>query len=108
MARDLLYQAAAEVDTAREGMSDTDTADRLEGLAAQLRSQADRETTPALGVLDRIHTKLRTIETQADEPSVSEALERAREHILSFLDTLDDRGMTQHGGSRNAETNEHH
>lgn len=106
MTYDLLYHAAEEVDTAGKNVSDTDTSDRLESLADQLRSQGDRETTPALGTLARIHTKLRTIETEADEPTVSEALERARKHILSFLETLDDRGMKQHGGSRNAETNE--
>lgn len=106
MTHDLLYQAAEAVDTAGEEVSDTDTSDRLGSLADQLRSQADRETTPALGVLDRIHTKLRAIETEADEPTVSEALERARNHVLSFLETLDDRGMKQHGGRRNAEPNE--
>lgn len=106
MARDLLHHAADEVETAREDMPDTDTSNRLEVLTDQLRSQADRESTPALGALDRIHTKLRTIEAQASEPTVSEALSRACEHILSFLETLDDRGMKQHGRPRNAETNE--
>ena len=106
MARDLLHHAADEVETAREDVPDTDTSDRLEVLADQLRSQADREATPALGALDRIHTKLRTIEARFSEPTVSEPLARARENILSFLETLDDRGMKQHGRPRNAETNE--
>lgn len=105
MARDLLYHAADEVETARENMSDADTGNRLAMFADQLRSQADREATPALGALDRIHTKLRTIEAQAEKPTVSRALERARENILSFLETLDDRGMNQHGRPRNRETN---
>ncbi|WP_425433274.1 DUF7553 family protein [Haloarcula nitratireducens] len=98
MTRDTLYHAAREVDTARESASEMETSDRLAVLADQLRSQADRKATPALGTLDRIHTKLRTIETEANEPAVSEALEQARRHILSFLETLDDRGMKQHGG----------
>lgn len=105
MARDVLHHAAGEVDAASEAVTDPDTRDRLAGLADQLRSQAEREATPALGALDRIHTKLREIKHDADEPPASDALENAQDDILSFLETLDDRGMKQHGESQNANEN---
>lgn len=105
MARNLLNHAAGEVDAASEAVTDPDTRDRLAGLADQLRSQAEREATPALGALDRIHTKLREIQHYTGEPSASEALENAQDDILSFLETLDDRGMKQHGESQNADEN---
>jgi len=101
MTRDILTDAADEVDTAKEAISDPEARDRLETLANQLRSQASREATPALGALDRIHVKLRDIEGQTDTTTVTEAIEHAREDILAFLETLDDRGMKQHGWTEN-------
>lgn len=106
MTRDLLTHAAEEVDTAKRAVGNQDLGDRLDTLADQLRSQADRTATPALGTLDRVHAKLREIEHQTDDTTVTEALERARQDILSFLDTLDDRGMKQHGWSQDAETDD--
>ncbi len=101
MTRNLLTDAADEVDTAKEATPDPEARNRLETLGTQLRSQANRNATPALGALDRIHVKLRNIEGQTDEPAVTEAIERAREDILAFLETLDDRGMKQHGWTGN-------
>lgn len=96
MTRDLLRQAAEKVDAAGADVAGAETSDRLAVLADRLRSQAEREATPALGVLDRVHAKLREIETETDEPAVGETLESAREDVMSFLETLDDRGMKQH------------
>lgn len=103
MSRNLLKSAANEVDTAKEATSHTETSDRLETLANKLRSQAERDSTPALGTLDRVHTKLRRIEDQTDDATIRETIESAREDIMDFLETLDDRGMQQHGwGEENA------
>lgn len=96
MARKSLVEAAEEVNSAREATSDPDVGDRLDALSDQLRAQADRDAPPALGVLDRIHVKLREIEQQTDEATVTESIERARQELLTFLGTLDDRGMKQH------------
>ena len=101
MLRRLLTEAAGEVDRAGEAVPDPEARDRLELLADQLRSQAGREATPALGVLDRIHAKLRDVERETTETTATETIARAREDILAFLGTLDDRGRTQHGWSRN-------
>lgn len=103
MSRDLLTEAVDEVETAKETVRDSGVRDRLETLAGQLQSQARRETTPALGALDRIRTKLGEIGDQTDETAVAEPLERARDDILSFLETLDDRGMSQHGGRQHGD-----
>lgn len=100
MSRILLNDAANEVETAKEHATDGELRERLELFSDQLRSQADRETTPALGALDRIQVKLREIEQDTDSPVVSESIHRAREGVLSFLGTLDDRGMRQHTGGR--------
>jgi ectoine hydroxylase-related dioxygenase (phytanoyl-CoA dioxygenase family) len=105
MTTDLLYRAADQVDAAREATTDTEVSDRLQTLANQLRSQAGRDATPALGTLDRIHAKLREIEAQTDETASRAAIERARDDILAFLQTLDDRGMKQHGSSQNPDAN---
>lgn len=99
MSRILLNDAANEVETARAHATDGELRERLELFSDQLRAQADRETTPALGVLDRIQVKLRDIEQHTDSPVVSESVHRAREEVLSFLGTLEDRGMRQHVGS---------
>jgi hypothetical protein len=98
MSADLLVQAVDAVERARDATTSHDKRDRLEQLGSQLQSQADRNATPALGALDRVQTKLREIENETDEETVTEALGEAREHILSFLGTLDDRGMKQHRG----------
>ncbi|PSQ18623.1 hypothetical protein BRD00_04890 [Halobacteriales archaeon QS_8_69_26] len=100
MTRDPLYRAADRVDEAAEA-ADPDASDRLAGLAGQLRSQADREATPALGGLDRIHSKLRDVEGAVEDPEVAAPIADAREDVLSFLETLPDRGMRQHGRSEN-------
>lgn len=102
MTHNLLSQAADGVDSARKATSDAGTSDRLETLANRLRSQAERDSTPALGTLDRVHTKLRTIEEQTDDTTVRETIEAARDDIMAFLETLDDRGMQQHGWGENA------
>lgn len=98
MSRELLTEAREAIEDARDSTTSTDRRERLHRFAAQLQSQADRETTPALGTLDRVQTKLRDIQAESDEDSVADALQRAREHILDFLGTLDDRGMQQHRG----------
>lgn len=92
----MLVQAAEAVERGAETTSDTDTEDRLTQLTSRLRSQANRDATPALGTLDRVLTKLREIEDETSDPTVTESLEEAQEQILSFLATLDDRGMKQH------------
>jgi len=56
---------------------------------------------PALGGLGRSHLKLRDIEGQTDEPTVTEASERAREDILAFLELPDGWGMKQYGRAEN-------
>jgi tRNA-dihydrouridine synthase len=96
MSRELLREAVDGVETARDATDDSGIADSLAELATHLQSHAEREATPALGTLDRVQTKLRAIESETSDPTVSESLAAAREHILSFLDTLDDRGMQQH------------
>lgn len=103
MAHELLTRAADAVDAAGAATTDTAASDRLRTLADQLRAQAERDTTPALGALDRVLVKLREIEGLTDEPTTGEAIERARQDVLAFLGTLDDRGMKQHGGGRNAD-----
>jgi len=96
MSRELLEQAVDAVETARESTTDSETDERLAQLKTHLQSQADRDATPALGTLDRVQTKLRDIEDESDNSRVAESLAEARERILSFLGTLDDRGMKQH------------
>jgi len=96
MSRELLEQAVDAVETARESTTDSETDERLAQLKTHLQSQADRDATPALGTLDRVQTKLRDIEDESDNSRVAESLAEAREQILSFLGTLDDRGMKQH------------
>lgn len=96
MSRDLLVQAADAVETASETTTDSEIGDRLDQLKTHLQSQANRDATPALGTLDRVLVKLREIEDETSDSTVAESLEEAQEHILSFLGTLDDRGMKQH------------
>ncbi|MGB9965165.1 DUF7553 family protein [Halobacterium hubeiense] len=96
MSRDRLVRAIDAVDTAREATTDGEIGERLAQLVSHLESQADRDSTPALGTLDRVQTKLRDIEDETSDPTVEDALADARQHILSFLGTLDDRGMKQH------------
>lgn len=105
MSRDLLHHAADKMDAAREEVIDSETSDRLRLLADQVRSQAERDATPALGTLDRIQHALREIATETDDETVRDHLETARERIFSFLGTLDDRGMKQHGSNQNAQPN---
>jgi len=102
MTRDFLRQAADAVEAGQDGVADTEARERLERLSDQLRSQAERSTTPALGALDRIQRALREVAAETDDETVADHLETARERILSFLETLDDRGMRQHGEGRNA------
>lgn len=85
------------MDATREEVTDADTDDRLSKLAERLRTQADRNVTPALGSLDRIQLALREIAATTDDETVRTGLETAREEIFSFLGTLEDRGMKQHG-----------
>jgi len=98
VSRKLLYRAADRIDEAGAA-ADRDVSDRLSALAEQLRSQADRDATPALGTLDRVNYKLRAIGAETGDPTVEERIASAREDVLSFLETLDDRGMNQHGWS---------
>lgn len=105
MSRTLLHQAADEVATGGREITDTEASDRLRTLADQLRSQAERNATPALGALDRIQYALHEIAAETDDETVSDRLETARGRIFSFLETLDDRGMKQHGWSENAKPN---
>lgn len=105
MTRTLLHQAADEVERASETVTDEERSARLKTLAERLRSQAERDATPALGALDSVHEKLRELERQSDESAVTDTLQRAREDILSFLETLEDRGMKQHGWNGNAQSN---
>ncbi|MEF8979587.1 MAG: hypothetical protein V5A39_12070 [Haloarculaceae archaeon] len=101
MSRELLEQAVDAVETARESTTDSETDERLAQLKTHLQSQTERDATPALGTLDRVQTKLRDIEDETDNSRVAESLSKAREQILSFLGTLDDRGMKQHGWTEN-------
>ncbi|WP_101296026.1 DUF7553 family protein [Halegenticoccus soli] len=105
MARDLLHQAADNVEAVETERPAKDTSNRLASLADQLRSQAQRDATPALGVLDRIQHALHDIAEETDDDTVSNRLEDAREQIFTFLETLEDRGMKQHGWSENKEPN---
>jgi hypothetical protein len=74
-------------------------------LATYLRSQAEREGTPALGGLDRIQHSLQEVANQTDQEAVTTRIDKARDFIFSFLDTFDDRGMKQHGLATNTEPN---
>lgn len=85
------------MDATREEVTDADLDDRLTKLAERLRTQADRKATPALGSLDRIQLALQEIAATTDDETVRTGLETAREEIFSFLGTLEDRGMKQHG-----------
>lgn len=105
MSRDLLSDANEAVAAARERLSDEELRDRLETLSSRLQSQAERDTTPALGTLDRIQNGLEEVASSADDATVTEQLEDARENIFSFLETLEDRGMKQHGWSVGSESN---
>jgi hypothetical protein len=97
MTRDLLHEAADQIDAAREGTTDPGASNRLVTLADGVRTQADREAPVALGTLDRIQHALGEIAAGAADEAVADRLESARERIRSFLETLDDRGMRQHG-----------
>jgi hypothetical protein len=97
--RDLLTAVADEVETASGVVPDSEVRERPEVLAGQLRSQAEREVTPALGVLDRVQTKLRGIQRQTNDATATAAIERARDDIPAFLDTLDDREMKRQEGA---------
>lgn len=101
MSRGLLYEAIEEVEATREILPDGELDDRLETLSSQLETQAERDATPALGTLDRIQNSLEEVASEADNEAVKERMETAREHIFSFLGTLEDRGMKQHGWSQN-------
>lgn len=103
MSRDLLYDAIEEVEATREALPDGEVSDRLETLSSRLESQAERDATPALGTLDRIQNGLEEVASEADDEAVTDRLETARERIFSFLETLEDRGMKQHGWSQNTE-----
>jgi len=105
MSRNLLHRAADEVEAARADATDPDATDRLGTLGDHLRSQAERDATPALGALDRIQHGLGEVAEETDDEAVTDRLDGARERILSFLGTLDDRGMKQHGWSENTGTN---
>lgn len=96
MPRDILMQAVSAVDTACETTTDDDRKERLTELKSSLRSQATRDVTPALGALDRIRAKLQEVEAETTDSTVAEPLADAQNHILTFLGTLDDRGMKQH------------
>jgi hypothetical protein len=96
MSRELLVEAHAAVERVRDEVSGTDTRDLLEDLATRLHHQAEREGTPALGTLDRINAKLEDVEGGIADEEAFHAIHQAPEHILSFLATLDDRGMKQH------------
>ena len=98
MARELLPQALNEAIQASDAATDSATSNRLDNLAERLRHQAaEKQSTPALGALDRIRYGLEEVAEQSSNEAVSEPLAHAQEHIMSFLKTLDDRGMTQHG-----------
>ena len=102
MSRELLTQAVDEVTQASNAADKSVVSDRLGDLAERLRYQAEeKRSTPALGALDRIRYGLEEVAGQSDNEAVFEPLARAQEHIMSFLGTLDDRGMTQHGWTPN-------
>lgn len=107
MNRELLTQTIEEVQEAIEAADSSETQERLEALADRLRYQAEeKQSTPALGTLDRIQHSFEEIVDQTGDEEVAKPLNRAREHIFSFLGTLDDRGMTQHGWTpKTEETN---
>lgn len=103
MTRDLLYQAVTDVENASREISGSEQRAQLNALANQLHTQAERDAPPALGALDRIQHYLGEIAEQADDELVRENLETARGRIFSFLETLEDRGMTQRGHRRDIE-----
>lgn len=92
----MLVQAVEAIERARDSTPNPERRERLDRFSSRLQSQAEREATPALGTLDRIHTKLGNIEAETDDQTVTDSLTQAREHVLSFLGTLEDRGMKQH------------
>lgn len=106
MTHDLLHQAADEVEATGEQLTDPATRTRLSTLADQLRAQADREAPPALGALARVQHALREIAADTDDEEVHARLEYAIEQLVSFLETLDDRGMTQHGWDQHTDPND--
>ena len=105
MTHNTLVQAVRAVEAASADAHDTEISERLDQLAAYLRSQAERDGTLALGGLDRIHHSLQEAASQTGQESVTTRIDEARDRIVSFLDTLDDRGMKQHGLPTNRELN---
>lgn len=103
MACEELDRAARTVREASEAAADAGRSERLAGLADTLRDQAERDATPALGVLDRVQYSLDEVADRTDDEAVAAGLADAREHVFAFLETLDDRGMTQHGLPTDAE-----
>ena len=105
MSRDLLTQAIDEVTQASDAAAKSVVSDRLDDLAERLRHQAgEKQSTLALDALDRIRYGLGEVAEQSSNEAVSEPLARAQEHIMSFLGTLEDRGMTQYGWTPENET----
>ncbi|QIO25141.1 hypothetical protein [Haloarcula sp. JP-L23] len=96
MSRDDLMRAVKAVEAASDAVADPAVRERLDQLAEHLRLQAERDGTPALGALDRIQYALHDIATHTND-SVTTQVEHSRDLIFDFLETLDDRGMTQHG-----------
>jgi hypothetical protein len=105
MTHDTLVQAVNAVEAASEDAHDTEISERLDQLAAHLQSQAEREGSPALGGLDRIQHSLQEVASRTDQEAVTTRIDKARDLIFSFLDTLDDRGMKQHGLQTDMEQN---
>ena len=105
MTHDTLVNAVSAVEGASEEAHDTEISERLDQLAGYLQLQADRDGTPALGGLDRIQHSLQEVASQTDQEAVTTRIGEARDLIVSFLDTLNDRGMQQHGLPTNREPN---
>lgn len=105
MTHEMLVQAVRAVEAASDEARDPEISARLARLADHLRMQAEREGTPALGGLDRIHHALQEVTTQTEVEAVITQVDDAQIRIVSFLDTLDDRGMKQHGLVTNTNAN---
>lgn len=88
MSRSELASAADLLREAAGGAADGDDADRLEDIADQLDTLADRDQGPDHGRLARIQSGLDDVQTGASD-DVAATIESALDEIRSFRETLE-------------------
>jgi hypothetical protein len=86
--RNDLRTAADTLAEVPEGVSDAETADRVDAFADQLRDMADADRGPDHGRLDRVMHCLREIADELDGEAC-EAVADARSHVRSYRETVE-------------------